>query len=135
MNSVVLANSSIEKLDARILDQVLSAHSYSLSDDELKLIPNTIICQNSDNSSIEIKGLQNPSSAPLTSLERDTAIVNLSDGDQISGYMLLMKDLRNLASKKVSKIEVREFSGYWWADGDYYGFSNLSARCELKVEF
>ena len=132
ITSAASANTSTEKLDAKILDQIESAHTFKLSINDLKLIPDLIICEKGTSNSTTISGLKEAKSNLQTTADKDTVIIDLSDGDQISGYMLLLADLKDLASKKVTTIDAKPFGGFWWADGDHYGFLNTSVKCELK---
>ena len=126
------ANTTTDELKSRILDHVRDAHSIELSAEDLKSIPHTIVCSDGSEYKQVISGLQDSSTAPNTTTRKDTVIVDLSDGDQVSGYLLVLSDLKELAAKKKKQIEAISFDGYWWADGDYYGFTDKKILCQLK---
>ena len=111
ITSAASANTSTEKLDAKILDQIESAHTFKLSINDLKLIPDLIICEKGTSNSTTISGLKEAKSNLQTTADKDTVIIDLSDGDQISGYMLLLADLKDLASKVLSnKIDFESYA-------------------------
>ena len=126
------ANTSTEELKSRILDQVRDAHSITLSAEELQSIPKSIVCSDDSDYQQEVSGLRDPQITLKTTLRKDTVLVDLSDGDQVSGYILLLSDLKDLANHKKSSIEAISFEGFWWADGNHYGFSDKAVRCQLK---
>jgi hypothetical protein len=130
--SGAIASTSTEILNSQILDQVISAHSVELSQADLKSIPNSIICAKGTDSTTKINDLQTSYKILRADESKTSVIIQLSEGDQVAGYMLLLEDLQNLDSKKVKTIVAKSFEGFWYSDGNHYGFSDQTVLCELN---
>jgi hypothetical protein len=126
------ASNTIDQLNSLIVDSVISNHQNKLSEEDLKKIPEELSCIGQESlAKVKIPNLRKLDNMILTNESKTSVVINLTDGDQVAGYLALTSDLIDLNSKKVSTITLKSFSGFWWADGDHYKFSDSLTLCHL----
>lgn len=120
------ANSSLEKINAEIVDKVIDTYTTAASKDILSALPKVVGCTD------YLTLTETDFSKARVNDRGQTLLVDWSDGDQVSGIIFLIADLKDLAAKKVESISAQRYGGFWYIDGDHYAFQDTGSTCKLK---
>ena len=119
--------------DSPLAHKLFKEVSVTAQPSDMNGIPTSVKCGDGDNAvSVELQLPKNAqeSNGVATDIKHRRLLVDLSDGDQIGGYVFKRVDLIDLKKGKVQKINAIELGGFWWADGDHY--SAGPTTCQLN---
>ncbi len=128
----VNAQTEIRPLERSIeVDKALEEHAYAVPQAMRNQLSFQLICDLPNEGTIEFS----PGFSSSLNAQQDSLLVNLSDGDQVLGFIFSLKDLIQLRDQgynlPLKNIAPRYFYGYWWADGNYYQFHDQNALCKV----